>query len=201
MTAGRREIQKKAADDTLKSVGVGCIIYLFVSSLLVSVSRSVFIRLARMSLCPLILAGYLSACASGISSPYVVNLTLSPSAHVELRNSAERVKVAAYYYWRPNSGGPSHNDDELGSVLGGYSLGEESHEVERNTSRVSFAGRTRANFRIRAGHGEARVLINVFSARRTRPNNILDCSVFDDTLAVASSQGINVNCSLIGEHR
>ena len=143
-----------------------------------------------------ILAAFLSACGASISCPFVVNVTLDQAAMTELSNSGEEVEVIAYYYWSPVSGGPSHEEDELGYVLGGYSIGEETHEIAREGA-ARFVGRTRPSSHVQAGHGEARVLINVVSARHTHPNNILDCSVFDESLAKASNQGVNLNCSLI----
>jgi hypothetical protein len=146
--------------------------------------------------CSLTLIFALSACATAVTTPFVVNLTLDQSALAELRSSNEHVTVAAQYYWRPASGGPSHEENELDYVLGGYSVGGETHETTGD-ARVTFAGRTESNSHVRPGEGDARVLINVFSSRRTHPNNLLNCDVFDEKLSVAAAQGIAIHCNLI----
>ena len=151
----------------------------------------------RRSLIPLVLATCLAACGTKISSPFVVNLTLDDVAAAELRASGERVKLIADYYWTPNSGGPSHDENEFGYVLGGYPIGEEVHEV-LGAGRVAFRGSTRRSTRVRSGDGETNVLINVVSARRTDPLNILECGVYEGSLTVASTQGIDIHCSMPG---
>jgi len=129
-----------------------------------------------------------------------VNLTLDEPAIAELRASGEQVTLIAYYYWRPISGAPSHEDNEFGHVLGGYPIGEEIHEVP-SQARVAFAGVTQRSVRVRSGGGEANVLINVVSARRSRPLNILECDIYDGSLEAASRQRVNVHCSLPERHR
>lgn len=79
-----------------------------------------------------------------------MNLTLDDVAAAELRASGEQVKLIADYYWTPNSGGPSHDENEFGYVLGGYPIGEEVHEVPA-AGPVAFTGNTRRSLRIRAG--------------------------------------------------
>ena len=48
------------------------------------------------------------------------------------------------------------------------------------------------------GHA-ARVAIEVFSGRRSSPNNLLDCDFFDDLLSVAAEKPVQAHCKLIGE--
>lgn len=141
------------------------------------------------------MAVFLTACGARITSPFVVNLTLDEAATAELQRSGEQVKLIAYYYWRPNSGGPSHDDNEFGYVLGGYPIGEEAHEVP-GAAQVAFAGNTQPSMRVRSGDGEANVLINVVSARRTNSANILECGIYEGSLSNASRQGIDIHCSL-----
>jgi len=43
------------------------------------------------------------------------------------------------------------------------------------------------------------VNVNVFSSRRSGPDNILDCAFFQDTVAVARRQTVTLACKLIGE--
>jgi len=43
------------------------------------------------------------------------------------------------------------------------------------------------------------VNINVYSGRRSSPDNMLECGMFQDTLAVAARTPIRLSCGLIGE--
>jgi hypothetical protein len=43
------------------------------------------------------------------------------------------------------------------------------------------------------------VNVNVYSARRSGPDNILDCAFFQDTVAVARQRSVKLACKLIGE--
>ena len=102
----------------------------------------------------------------------------------------------AYYYWRPTAGRDEF-DLELDPVLDGYPIGSERHETT-GSGRVPFVGRTHPSSHVRAGEGEARVLISVFSTRRTQPDILLNCYAFDDKLSVAASKSITIHYSPIG---
>ena len=43
------------------------------------------------------------------------------------------------------------------------------------------------------------VNVNVYSARRSGPDNILDCDFFDDALTLAQQASLTLHCKLIGE--
>ncbi|WP_417492652.1 hypothetical protein [Maricaulis sp.] len=144
----------------------------------------------------LLLAMVASACDSGASTPFVVNVELDDAANARLDELGESVQVIAHYYWRPASGEPAHGDNEYGYVLGGYPIGGETHEII-GSGRANFDGRTHSNSHIVVGEGASRVLINVVSARQTQSNNLLSCGIFDDSLDIASTQGIDISCSLI----
>ena len=45
--------------------------------------------------------------------------------------------------------------------------------------------------------GPPRVLINVVSARHAAPDNLLDCSIFEDDIAVAQARTPRITCDLI----
>src|SRR4051812_2649281 len=89
----------------------------------------------------LALTAALATGASAPQTPFAVTVTFSPAAAAGLKSAGEQVKIAAYYYWRPVSGGPDHESDEFGYVLGGYPLGQEAHETQGNKP-VRFLGRT-----------------------------------------------------------
>lgn len=43
------------------------------------------------------------------------------------------------------------------------------------------------------------VNVNVYSSRRSGPDNLLDCAFFQDTVAAARRQTVKLACKLIGE--
>lgn len=47
--------------------------------------------------------------------------------------------------------------------------------------------------------GKVMVDVNVYSARRGGPDNILDCDFFDDALTLAQQAPLTLHCKLIGE--
>jgi hypothetical protein len=47
--------------------------------------------------------------------------------------------------------------------------------------------------------GAPQLLINVFSGKGLDPDNKLDCSIFEDKLALAEQAGVQIQCKLIGE--
>jgi hypothetical protein len=47
--------------------------------------------------------------------------------------------------------------------------------------------------------GEPRLLINLFSGRKSSKDNLLDCNIFQGALASALNKHLSLNCWLIGE--
>ncbi len=47
--------------------------------------------------------------------------------------------------------------------------------------------------------GQPQVNINVYSGRKSSPDNLLDCDTFQDTLSVAAEVPIALHCKLITE--
>jgi hypothetical protein len=47
--------------------------------------------------------------------------------------------------------------------------------------------------------GKLQVLINVYSGRRSGPDNLIDCGIFEDSIDVAARAPIQIACKLIGE--
>jgi hypothetical protein len=43
------------------------------------------------------------------------------------------------------------------------------------------------------------LLINVYSGRKSSPNNLLDCGIYEGSLAAIQGQSIPISCKLIGE--
>ena len=43
------------------------------------------------------------------------------------------------------------------------------------------------------------LLINVYSGRKSSPNNLLDCGIYEGSLQAIQGQSIPIACKLIGE--
>jgi hypothetical protein len=43
------------------------------------------------------------------------------------------------------------------------------------------------------------LLINVYSGRKSSPNNLLDCGIYEGALKAVQGQSIPISCKLIGE--
>jgi hypothetical protein len=43
------------------------------------------------------------------------------------------------------------------------------------------------------------LLINVYSGRKSSPNNLLDCGIYEGSLQAIQGQSIPISCKLIGE--
>lgn len=126
-------------------------------------------------------------------------LTLSPAALAELTKIHEQVTVAAMYAGQPTKEAQKKKiDDEIGEV----NLGSEeiTRPMTAATAKVSFTGKGFEAKKLKwVTPGTAKVLINVYSARKANDDNLLDCGLFEDTLAVAAAKPIEISCKLIAE--
>jgi len=137
-----------------------------------------------------LLAGPVSSAAQDYS--LVVDVTLSPGAAALLKSRNEAVAVMANYY-----GDPVPSKMYLNTPEGGIGIGTEF---------VTIAGAGRAAItgtkvmRERVGWVKSiMVLINVVSARHSDRNNLLDCGIFEDTLAKARAKPISIYCRVLAE--
>lgn len=128
--------------------------------------------------------------------PFSVEVTLSPKALAQLAALKESVTINASYYAEPNEAGKKIA--ELGSV----DLGEDNltyAPVPRKTMAITGKSYKLSALRYTMP-GTASVLINVFSARKTYANNLLNCGIFEGSFAEAvAAQPIHISCALISE--
>jgi hypothetical protein len=136
----------------------------------------------------------LAAAAPAPAYDFMVDLSFSPKAAARLQALSEGVVISAGYYGEPTAAAERHADE-----VGRVNLGRVERTVE---------GPGRALIRPPAAMGQhldwikgraVRVELNVYSARRSGPDNILDCSFYDDLLTAARRAPIPVRCKLIGE--
>lgn len=135
---------------------------------------------------------------SGPASPdpfaYTVDVTLSDSAKEQFSSSGETVIVGATYFADPAADAGKDVINDVGQVDLGSALVTLTGEGQ-----AAFGGDGLQRDRLDFIEGEPQVNINVWSGRKSSPNNLLDCDMFQDAIAVAASQSVAINCRLIDE--
>jgi len=129
------------------------------------------------------------------ANPYAfeVNLTLTPRAAEMLARTDEFVTVAAMYYGRPvasNSPGIDEHRMEIG-------LGRDDVEVPPQSASVKASGAGFDATYLSSVEGEPEVLVNVYSARKTHENNLLDCGIYQGPIAMAQRRPVDIACDLL----
>jgi hypothetical protein len=105
------------------------------------------------------------------------------------------VIVVGYLYGFPKAGTPKADIDEVGQV----DLGEVKQEiVPAATATFDSVKPDQALVKWINDQG-LQILINVYSGRKSSPNNLLDCGLYEGPLAAVQGQSIPISCKLIGE--
>ncbi|MCJ2034919.1 hypothetical protein [Methylobacterium sp. J-068] len=145
------------------------------------------------------------ATAQTNTSPYAfsVSVSLSPKASQKLSTLSESVNVKSFYYAklarkptradikRARAEGREPDQIEmLGDIVTLPAAGGIAEMPGRNLDAADVAA---------VGRNPLRVSLNVFSARKAAPDNLLDCDLFDDDLSRARAKPIVIGCRLIGE--
>lgn len=123
-------------------------------------------------------------------------LGLSPAAVKKLTAMGEAITVSAMYEGEPNKAG------EKKAIEGVIPLGEENLERKPVAAgdRMTFVGKGFKTADLKwVKPGGARVLINVYSARKVADDNLLDCAIYEGTLAEAAAKPVLISCKLIDE--
>ena len=136
-----------------------------------------------------------SAAQAGDGYGFRIDLSLSAKAASELARLHEGIVVAASYY-----GDPKPAFAKKANEVGQIDLGEEEITVEGVAASVDVTGKTFEQGHVKwLANGKVMVNVNIYSARRSGPDNILDCDFFDDALTLAQQAPLKLNCKLIGE--
>lgn len=130
--------------------------------------------------------------SSGASIEVVVKL--SKKAAARLAAAHESIGISASFFGTPTAAGRRRAGEDGMIPLGG---------VERSlpaSGRVRFAppAYDRNLLELIEQH-QPRVNINAFSARKALPDNVLDCTFFEDSVAKAQARPVGIRCKLIGE--
>lgn len=128
-------------------------------------------------------------------NPYAfeVNLTLTPRAAEKLAATKERVIVDASYFGAALSE-TAPGVDDYGQEVG---LGGDMIEVDPVNGLVKAPGTGFNPTHIASIKGEAEVLVNVYSARKTHTDNILSCGIYQGPVKMAQKQPLDIRCDLI----
>jgi hypothetical protein len=138
----------------------------------------------------LMLGALVAAGAAQAQTQVTIDLVFEPGVASTLKKRGEWVVVSAWYYGEPAKAGVP--TDELGLVY----LGDEEATVFATDQRLVLGGTT-------AGAPAAWVLepqinVNVFTARITDENNLLDCGIVEGPVAVLAAGVQQISCRLLG---
>lgn len=136
-----------------------------------------------------------AAHAAEKSFAFTVQITLSPKAAATLAKLSEGIVASATYAGEPVPAAIQHADQ-----IGQIDLGTETVESSGKAGTVQITGTKVKRARIAWIKGPVLLNVNVYSARRSGPDNILACDFFDGTLQQAVRQPISLHCSLITEN-
>ena len=145
-----------------------------------------------------------SACAPWISAepvrtpsePYAfqVSVSLSEKAAATLQHLNEGIVISASYSGKPRPSAKEHADQ-----VGQIALGNQNVEIPGKPATIIVNGSSLKRGRLSWVHGPVLLNVNVYSARRSGPNNILACDFFDGRLRSTFHQPVQIHCSLIEE--
>lgn len=124
-----------------------------------------------------------------------VRISLSTKAAAKLAALSEGVIIYASYYGAPVPLAEKHADE-----VGQIDLGHEEIETQGKAGTVHITGAKVDHSHLPWIKGPVLLNINVYSARRRGPDNILACDFFDGELRNAVRQPVSLHCSLITEH-
>ncbi len=147
------------------------------------------------ALTALLLVATLPAAAQPAVQPFTVEVQLSPKAAARLAALRESISLAAVYY-----GDPMPAARRFADSMGQIPLGNEDVTIPGQPGSVTFTGSMvpLAKLALIRNH-DVKVNLNVFSARRSGPDNILNCDLFEDSVALATRRPVRIKCKLIAE--
>lgn len=126
---------------------------------------------------------------------FTLEISYSPRAAAEMARRHEALTISAYYEAEPSRAGARHANEE-----GGINLGDDTLTVPGRSGPVAVTGRGFLPARLAwIRPGTIRVNVNLYSARRSDPDNILDCGLVEGPLAQIVGRTHPVRCKLIGE--
>jgi hypothetical protein len=138
----------------------------------------------------------LPASARDSAMGFALDVTLSPQAEAQLASLQEKITVWALWSGQPTKAAKKQVDEE-----GKIDLGTEEVTLPASGGHAEFTGRSVKPGRIGwVKDRDVQILVNVYSARLSGPNNILNCDIFDGSVTAARATPPQIVCKLIEEH-
>lgn len=123
-----------------------------------------------------------------------IRVIMSPGAGRELASRSEAIIVAAFFYGDPAPHARRYAD-ETGRIA--LHRREEALPAAGGTARFAL-GQIPARARARV-RGPLLVNVNVYSARRSSPDNLLSCDFMDGPVPGTRRMPVTLHCALIVE--
>lgn len=133
---------------------------------------------------------------SGKDLGFDLKIVLSKRAAVELGRRKEGIIVSASYYGAPLPSAQRHSNE-----IGQIDLGRETQTLRGLGGPVRVSGANVETKRLGWLQGPPMVNVNVFTARRSSQNNLINCDFVDGEVARVAARPITLHCWLIGEAR
>jgi hypothetical protein len=107
----------------------------------------------------------------------------------------ETVIVVGYLYGFPIQGTPKQDVDHVGQI----DMGEVKKEIAPGTTAKFDSVKLNQPMMKWMDSQGPQLLINVYSGRKSSPDNLLDCGIYEGPLKAVQSQSIPISCKIIGE--
>ena len=147
----------------------------------------------------LAVAAALALCAGAASAAegfgFDVEVSLTPKAAETLGRTGEGIIVSAWWYADPKAGAEQHTNP-----VGLIDVGTEELQLEAMGGAVRVGGAAVDTGALAYIGGPVMLNVNVYSARRAGPDNVLECDFFDGLLTNATARPVELRCGLIEEH-
>lgn len=140
-------------------------------------------------------APILAAPANIVAGPaFSVVVSLSPKAAARLANPKETILVTAEFYGVPRS------EKQRMELQGRLDLAPEQDVEITGAGVAPFVGpKYDKNKLALVERGAPVVALEIVSGRHSSPDNLLNCTFFEDSLALAASKPVAVSCKLLTE--
>lgn len=126
---------------------------------------------------------------------FSVQVSLSAAAATRLAQLREAITVSVVWYGEPTKAARKFADE-----MGQIDLGTETVGLPGTGGTAVVTGAAVKVAHVdRVKNRAVNVNVNVFSARRSAPDNLLSCDLFDDALTLTRPGPVAIHCRLIGE--
>ena len=139
----------------------------------------------------LIVCALCSLATAASADGFDIKVRFDDRATLTLAQIGEGVIVSAFYYGDPSAKGATHAD-EMGQIW----LGNEDVEIDSLDQTVHLKAAL-DDEGLGWINGAPRVNINIYSARHADPNNLLNCEIFEDDIAVAQARAPLLRCVML----